>query len=221
MANKGRSVACSYLYHRGSIYPRGDSTVIITDNRSAIDLSVRPKGGDCGLVTAGTGPSGSAQGAQPRSSRWFGERLARRCLFGDRRRILNEGGIVESSRQGPAAPRELCKRGVEIMTLEEKEKVGGLSARQVESEHITDLGAQIMSRTLYPETVAFCEDMGSGSELCRTPLQIRLYNRGTPYSLSAIPLPLVILRTLLVGQEPLRHFHSQNTTVCSCTRLCR
>jgi protoporphyrinogen oxidase len=106
------------------------------------------------------------------------------------------------------------------MTLEEKEKVGGLSARQVETEHITDLGAQIMSRTLYPETVALCEDIGSGSELCRTPLQIRLYNKGTP-SLSVLPLPLVILRTLLIGQEPQRHFHSQNTTVCSCTGLCR
>ena len=107
------------------------------------------------------------------------------------------------------------------MTLEEKEKVGGLSARQVESEHIMDLGAQIMSRTMYPETVAFCEHIGLGSELGRTPVRIRIYNKGTPYSLSVSPLPLIILRTLLIGQEPLRQFYSQNTTVCSCTRLCR
>jgi len=70
------------------------------------------------------------------------------------------------------------------VTLEEKEKVGGLSARQVEGELIMDLGAQIMSRTMYPETVALCEDIGLGSELGRTPVRIRLYNKGTPYPLT-------------------------------------
>ncbi len=98
LTNKGRSVACCYLYHRGSNYP-GDSTVIITDDRSAIDMSVRLKGGDCGLVTAGIRPSGSALGARPRASRRFGKRLAYRCLFGDRRGILNEGVILGQVRR--------------------------------------------------------------------------------------------------------------------------
>ena len=33
-----------------------------------------------------------------------------------------------------------------------------------------------------------------------------LYDKGTPYSLNVSPLPLIILRTLLIGQEPLRQF---------------
>jgi hypothetical protein len=94
------------------------------------------------------------------------------------------------------------------------------SARQVEGELIMDLGAQIMSRTMYPETVALCEDIGLGSELGRTPVRIRLYNKGTPHPLNVSPLPLIILRTLLIGQEPLRQVHAQSTTTFSYTRLC-